>query len=81
MESEDGRAIGSFALRNGCHRPSQTMTVLKLICVIRTFVSSLQLPRSLIKKVLVVLHDSILPHMNEPTLMIDFLTVAYDVGG
>ncbi|CAI5797308.1 complex 4 homolog [Podarcis lilfordi] len=40
-----------------------------------------KLPGSLYKKVLVILHDSILPHMNEPTLMIDFLTVAYDVGG
>ncbi|XP_054852402.1 nucleolar complex protein 4 homolog [Eublepharis macularius] len=40
-----------------------------------------KLPSSLYKKVLVILHDSILPHMNEPTLMIDFLTVAYDVGG
>lgn len=32
------------------------------------------------KKVLVILHDSILPHMSKPTLMIDFLTAAYDVG-
>lgn len=39
-----------------------------------------QLPSGLYKKVLVILHDSILPHMNEPTLMIDFLTVAYGVG-
>ncbi|XP_060105182.1 nucleolar complex protein 4 homolog [Heteronotia binoei] len=40
-----------------------------------------KLPSSLYKKVLVILHDSILPHMNEPSLMIDFLTVAYDIGG
>uniref|UniRef100_A0A8V0ZHA0 Nucleolar complex associated 4 homolog n=1 Tax=Gallus gallus TaxID=9031 RepID=A0A8V0ZHA0_CHICK len=40
-----------------------------------------QLPSGLYKKVLVILHDSILPYMNEPTLMIDFLTVAYGVGG
>uniref|UniRef100_A0A452I4G7 CCAAT-binding factor domain-containing protein n=1 Tax=Gopherus agassizii TaxID=38772 RepID=A0A452I4G7_9SAUR len=40
-----------------------------------------QLPNGLYKKVLVILHDSILPHLNEPTLMIDFLTVAYDIGG
>uniref|UniRef100_A0A8D0BX21 Nucleolar complex associated 4 homolog n=1 Tax=Salvator merianae TaxID=96440 RepID=A0A8D0BX21_SALMN len=40
-----------------------------------------KLPVSLYKKVLVILHDSILPHMHEPTLLIDFLTVAYDVGG
>uniref|UniRef100_U3I135 Nucleolar complex associated 4 homolog n=1 Tax=Anas platyrhynchos platyrhynchos TaxID=8840 RepID=U3I135_ANAPP len=40
-----------------------------------------QLPTGLYKKVLVILHDSILPYMNEPTLMIDFLTVAYGIGG
>ncbi|ETE59883.1 Nucleolar complex protein 4-like protein, partial [Ophiophagus hannah] len=39
-----------------------------------------KLPGSLYKKVLVILHDSILPHLNEPTLLMDFLTVAYDVG-
>lgn len=32
------------------------------------------------KKLLVILHDSILPHMSKPTLMIDFLTAAYEVG-
>lgn len=41
---------------------------------------SRQLPLSLCKKVLVVLHDSILPHLAQPSLMIDFLTRAYDVG-
>ncbi|XP_044296874.1 nucleolar complex protein 4 homolog [Varanus komodoensis] len=40
-----------------------------------------KLPVSLYKKVLAILHDSILPHMHEPTLLMDFLTVAYDVGG
>ncbi|XP_015253994.1 PREDICTED: nucleolar complex protein 4 homolog [Cyprinodon variegatus] len=40
-----------------------------------------KLPNSMYKKVLVILHDSILPHMSKPTLMIDFLTAAYDVGG
>ncbi|KAM3825890.1 nucleolar complex protein 4 homolog isoform 1-T1 [Vipera latastei] len=40
-----------------------------------------KLPRNLYKKVLLILHDSILPHLNEPTLLMDFLTVAYDVGG
>uniref|UniRef100_A0A8C3XPN6 Nucleolar complex associated 4 homolog n=1 Tax=Chelydra serpentina TaxID=8475 RepID=A0A8C3XPN6_CHESE len=40
-----------------------------------------KLPTGLYKKVLVILHDSILPYLNEPTLMIDFLTVAYDIGG
>ncbi|KAM9841418.1 nucleolar complex protein 4 homolog [Aulostomus maculatus] len=40
-----------------------------------------KLPSSMYKKVLVILHDSILPHMSKPTLMIDFLTAAYGVGG
>uniref|UniRef100_H3BGV2 Nucleolar complex associated 4 homolog n=1 Tax=Latimeria chalumnae TaxID=7897 RepID=H3BGV2_LATCH len=38
-----------------------------------------KLPTSLYKKVLVILHDSILPHMSKPTLMIDFLTAAYEI--
>ncbi|KAH0509078.1 Nucleolar complex protein 4-like protein [Microtus ochrogaster] len=41
----------------------------------------LKLPLSLYKKVLVAMHDSILPHLAQPTLMIDFLTSACDVGG
>uniref|UniRef100_A0A8C6X0B6 Nucleolar complex associated 4 homolog n=1 Tax=Neogobius melanostomus TaxID=47308 RepID=A0A8C6X0B6_9GOBI len=40
-----------------------------------------KLPPSMYKRVLVIMHDSILPHMSKPTLMIDFLTAAYDVGG
>uniref|UniRef100_A0AAR2LQG9 CCAAT-binding factor domain-containing protein n=1 Tax=Pygocentrus nattereri TaxID=42514 RepID=A0AAR2LQG9_PYGNA len=40
-----------------------------------------KLPGNMYKKVLVILHDSILPHMNDPTLMIDFLSAAYSVGG
>ncbi|KAF6278223.1 nucleolar complex associated 4-like protein [Rhinolophus ferrumequinum] len=40
-----------------------------------------KLPLSLCKKVLVVMHDSILPHLAQPSLMIDFLTRAYDIGG
>ncbi|KAL6036450.1 hypothetical protein STEG23_034161 [Scotinomys teguina] len=40
-----------------------------------------KLPLSLYKKVLVAMHDSILPHLAQPTLMIDFLTSACDVGG
>lgn len=39
-----------------------------------------QLPLGLYKKVLVIMHDSILPHLAQPSLMIDFLTRAYDVG-
>ncbi|XP_042297854.1 nucleolar complex protein 4 homolog [Sceloporus undulatus] len=40
-----------------------------------------KLPGNIYKKVLVILHESILPHMNEPILLIDFLTVAYNIGG
>ncbi|XP_061822457.1 nucleolar complex protein 4 homolog [Nerophis lumbriciformis] len=40
-----------------------------------------KLPSSMYKKILVILHESILPHLRTPTLMIDFLTAAYDVGG
>uniref|UniRef100_G3UIQ2 Nucleolar complex associated 4 homolog n=1 Tax=Loxodonta africana TaxID=9785 RepID=G3UIQ2_LOXAF len=40
-----------------------------------------QLPVSLYKKVLVIMRDSILPHLAQPTLMMDFLTSAYDIGG
>jgi len=32
------------------------------------------------KKILVILHESILPQMGDPTMMIDFLTAAYDIG-
>ncbi|XP_067910722.1 nucleolar complex protein 4 homolog isoform X3 [Heterodontus francisci] len=40
-----------------------------------------KLSTNLYKKVLVILHESILPHMSKPTLMIDFLTAAYEIGG
>ncbi|XP_068561595.1 nucleolar complex protein 4 homolog [Cebidichthys violaceus] len=40
-----------------------------------------KLPSSMYKKILVILHVSILPHLSKPTLMIDFLTAAYEVGG
>ncbi|XP_068845963.1 nucleolar complex protein 4 homolog isoform X4 [Capricornis sumatraensis] len=40
-----------------------------------------QLPLRVCKKVLVIMHDSILPHLAQPSLMIDFLTRAYDIGG
>ncbi|XP_036907733.1 nucleolar complex protein 4 homolog [Sturnira hondurensis] len=40
-----------------------------------------KLPVSLYKKVLVIVHDTILPHLAQPSLLIDFLTRAYDVGG
>uniref|UniRef100_A0A670JLB0 CCAAT-binding factor domain-containing protein n=1 Tax=Podarcis muralis TaxID=64176 RepID=A0A670JLB0_PODMU len=60
----------AFALISSISMPSEESEIQNFL-----------LPGSLYKKVLVILHDSILPHMNEPTLMIDFLTVAYDVGG
>ncbi|XP_006901064.1 PREDICTED: nucleolar complex protein 4 homolog [Elephantulus edwardii] len=40
-----------------------------------------KLPVSLYKKVLVIMHEAILPHLAQPTLLMDFLTSAYDVGG
>ncbi|XP_008323014.1 nucleolar complex protein 4 homolog [Cynoglossus semilaevis] len=40
-----------------------------------------KLPSGMYKQVLVILHDSILPHMSKPTMMFDFLTAAYEVGG
>ncbi|XP_069352837.1 nucleolar complex protein 4 homolog isoform X5 [Eulemur rufifrons] len=40
-----------------------------------------KLPLSLYKKVLVIVHDAILPHLAQPTLLIDFLSSAYDLGG
>uniref|UniRef100_A0A8C9CCT7 Nucleolar complex associated 4 homolog n=1 Tax=Phocoena sinus TaxID=42100 RepID=A0A8C9CCT7_PHOSS len=39
-----------------------------------------QLPLRVCKKVLVIMHDSILPHLAQPSLMIDFLARACDVG-
>ncbi|XP_074212517.1 nucleolar complex protein 4 homolog isoform X1 [Camelus bactrianus] len=40
-----------------------------------------QLPLRICKKVLVIMHDAILPYLAQPSLMIDFLTRAYDIGG
>lgn len=51
--------------RGGPHRPD---------CCFR------QLPLRICKKVLVIMHDSILPHLAQPSLMIDFLARACDVG-
>ncbi|XP_045222219.2 nucleolar complex protein 4 homolog isoform X1 [Macaca fascicularis] len=39
-----------------------------------------KLPLSLYKKVLLITHDAILPQLAQPTLMIDFLTRACDLG-
>lgn len=55
------------------YSPYRSITLCHLVCL-------LQLPSNMYKKILVILHDSILPHMSKPTLMIDFLTAAYDVG-
>uniref|UniRef100_F7HF96 Nucleolar complex associated 4 homolog n=1 Tax=Macaca mulatta TaxID=9544 RepID=F7HF96_MACMU len=44
-------------------------------------VAHLKLPLSLYKKVLLITHDAILPQLAQPTLMIDFLTRACDLGG
>ncbi|XP_056146583.1 nucleolar complex protein 4 homolog [Lampris incognitus] len=40
-----------------------------------------KLPNNMYKKILVIIHESILPHMMMPTLMMDFFTSAYEVGG
>uniref|UniRef100_A0A8C4N733 Nucleolar complex associated 4 homolog n=1 Tax=Eptatretus burgeri TaxID=7764 RepID=A0A8C4N733_EPTBU len=40
-----------------------------------------RLPRNLYKRVLVLLPDHVIPFMRKPPLLIDFLTVAYNVGG
>ncbi|RXN11530.1 nucleolar complex 4-like protein [Labeo rohita] len=40
-----------------------------------------KLPSFMYKKILVILHESIMPQMSDPTLLIDFLSAAYDIGG
>jgi U3 small nucleolar RNA-associated protein 19 len=41
----------------------------------------LPLTEEMYKKVLLILHKRILPHMYEPKLLMDFLTDSYNVGG
>ncbi|XP_070572061.1 nucleolar complex protein 4 homolog B-like [Ptychodera flava] len=41
----------------------------------------LPLPSSVYKKVLMLIHGHIIPHMRSPLLLIDFLTASYDMGG
>ncbi|KAJ8043517.1 Nucleolar complex protein 4-like [Holothuria leucospilota] len=41
----------------------------------------MKLPSQVYKKVLVILHDKVMPHMYSPILLTDFLTSSYDVGG
>lgn len=40
----------------------------------------LPLPEDLYKKILLILHKRILPHLLEPTMLMDFLTDSYNVG-
>ncbi|KAJ3145025.1 Nucleolar complex protein 4 [Irineochytrium annulatum] len=39
------------------------------------------MPPPLLKSILVILHNHVIPNMAQPTLLIDFLTDAYDSGG
>uniref|UniRef100_A0A672ZP04 CCAAT-binding factor domain-containing protein n=1 Tax=Sphaeramia orbicularis TaxID=375764 RepID=A0A672ZP04_9TELE len=68
-----------FTLISNINMPSQDSELTNFMFVL--ILSSCCLPGNMYKKVLVILHDSILPHMSKPTLMIDFLTAAYEVGG
>uniref|UniRef100_H2RYU0 Nucleolar complex associated 4 homolog n=1 Tax=Takifugu rubripes TaxID=31033 RepID=H2RYU0_TAKRU len=69
--------LTSFMVKQGANHADWKAAKLK----VRIFVCILQLPSNMYKKVLVILHDSVLPHMSEPSLMIDFLTAAYEMGG
>ncbi|XP_073681030.1 nucleolar complex protein 4 homolog [Garra rufa] len=40
-----------------------------------------KLPSNMYKKILVILHESVMPQMSDPTLLMDFLSAAYDIGG
>uniref|UniRef100_A0A8C6NT22 Nucleolar complex associated 4 homolog n=1 Tax=Nothobranchius furzeri TaxID=105023 RepID=A0A8C6NT22_NOTFU len=73
-----------FTLMSSINMPSQESELTNFMVKQEVFLVCLyvfQLPVSMYKKVLVILHDAVLPHMIKPTLMIDFLTAAYDVGG
>ncbi|GIY74881.1 nucleolar complex protein 4 homolog B [Caerostris extrusa] len=41
----------------------------------------LQLPFSILKKVLIILHKRVVPYLQNPCLLLDFLTDSYDRGG
>ncbi|XP_048751720.2 nucleolar complex protein 4 homolog B-like [Ostrea edulis] len=41
----------------------------------------LKLPNSVYKRVLINLHDNVMPHLTNPLYLSDFLTASYDVGG
>ncbi|KAK3085127.1 hypothetical protein FSP39_024825 [Pinctada imbricata] len=40
-----------------------------------------KLPASLYKRVLVMLHEKVMPHLTSPLLLSDFLTQSYEIGG
>lgn len=40
----------------------------------------LKLPSKVYKRVLVLLHEKVMPHMSSPVLLTDFLTSSYNVG-
>ncbi|XP_022104594.1 nucleolar complex protein 4 homolog [Acanthaster planci] len=42
---------------------------------------SLTLPPAIYKKALVILHEVVMPHMSNPLLLTDFLTISYNIGG
>ncbi|KAJ3101349.1 hypothetical protein HK100_004554, partial [Physocladia obscura] len=45
------------------------------------FLKIRSLPQDVYKKVLLIMHKIIIPHMTQPTLLIDFLTDSYNAGG
>ncbi|XP_072035045.1 nucleolar complex protein 4 homolog A-like [Amphiura filiformis] len=48
-----------------------------------TWLQFLRLPlsTSVYKRVLIMLHESVMPHMTNPLLLTDFLTASYNIGG
>ncbi|XP_038054848.1 nucleolar complex protein 4 homolog [Patiria miniata] len=41
----------------------------------------LTLPPAIYKKTLVILHEAVMPHLTNPLLLTDFLTISYSIGG
>ncbi|KAG1455013.1 hypothetical protein G6F46_009984 [Rhizopus delemar] len=60
-------------LQLGVHRRGFSECWLKLL--------KLPLTEEMYRKVLLILHKRILPHMSEPKLLMDFLTDSYNIGG
>ena len=50
------------------------------VCVCVCVCVSPQLSSLLHKKVLVMLHSDVMPHLTQPRLLLDFLTDSYDTG-